>query len=610
MAGDGSMIRARITPTADNRKLYRQRLAAPGPGSDFASWTYTNQQACLAVCAASTDTEVLIFYITSSREMKYIRSTDYGQTWQNPQLFDYAATANVSGFACAVKPNGDIALFYCIEGLLYVKKRVSGTWQSKTYWDKTTGDLSGVAAVYSTDWDLVVTGRDTSDNYRIWSIIYGDGGEITTGTWSTLKEIASAPSDGDYEFKNVFMDKPDVCRTYFIEKFTGTEAYSRPFSTQTLPDSPFIENLWLEPQPFDFLCEYGTVIAHSGNNCWLSVPAGVWRATTGEQRLELSADVTGIRQISRPFSGNVVVHLGNDNGQYASLPEPLDIGCRLDFSPGCVTSTGEEFSTGQSFILEGYEYTSECGKAELILNGIGGWERLQKWTAVCQFRFNRTANEYNVRQIMEFVLARAGLKLQIISQSGIISGFFPDFIIHTGSSGETVVRKLLSFVPDHLFIEGDSAYILNPLEEDEPLYSYGVNHPIFKGQYTFGTQSINLTTVEGLSAGGEKILKDSFNWDSIAETRLRGMRIIDRNLASVTEAAARGETYLEKAEKEWTGGFIDVPVNCGQQLFDVIDITDKRAGLEAVKKRITGIEFEYMPAFGRYRQRFGLGGVG
>ena len=40
---DGSLIRVRLTPPADSRKLYRQRVANPGPESDFRQWTYCNQ---------------------------------------------------------------------------------------------------------------------------------------------------------------------------------------------------------------------------------------------------------------------------------------------------------------------------------------------------------------------------------------------------------------------------------------------------------------------------------------------------------------------------------------------------------------------------------------
>jgi len=41
--GDGSLIRVRVTPPADSRKLYRQRVADPSPESDFSQWVYTNQ---------------------------------------------------------------------------------------------------------------------------------------------------------------------------------------------------------------------------------------------------------------------------------------------------------------------------------------------------------------------------------------------------------------------------------------------------------------------------------------------------------------------------------------------------------------------------------------
>jgi hypothetical protein len=57
----------------------------------------------------------------------------------------------------------------------------------------------------------------------------------------------------------------------------------------------------------------------------------------------------------------------------------------------------------------------------------------------------------------------------------------------------------------------------------------------------------------------------------------------------VAEAQQRGEAYLRQAEMETTSGGIRIPVNCGQQLYDAIDITDSRAGLSAEKKRVLGL---------------------
>ncbi|GAI94522.1 unnamed protein product, partial [marine sediment metagenome] len=215
MPGDGSLIRVRITPPADSRKLYRQRVTNPGPSSDFSTWTYTNEYNAVVVTCCSLGAEVSIFWIKSNREIRWIKSTDYGVTWSSPELIGYSATTAIYGVAAAYKPNGDIALFFADQTTLYVMKFINSSWESRVAWDKTTGTLSGVATVYDGDWNLLVTGKDSNDNYKLWSLIYGDGGDVDAGTWSALKELASAPSDGNFEYHRVFMDKPDTFRAFF-----------------------------------------------------------------------------------------------------------------------------------------------------------------------------------------------------------------------------------------------------------------------------------------------------------------------------------------------------------------------------------------------------------
>ena len=208
--GDGSLIRARITPPADSRKLYRQRVANPGPSSDFSTWTYTNQYNAAVVACCSLGAEVSIFWINGvNRAIYQLKSTDDGVTWGTPTLLGYSPTTAIYGIAAAYKANGDIGLFYADQATLYVMKRIAGSWGAATAWDKTTGDLSGVACVYDGDWNLFVTGKDSNGNFKLWSLIYGDGGDVAAGTWSDLKEFASAPSGGSFEYHRAFMDKPD-----------------------------------------------------------------------------------------------------------------------------------------------------------------------------------------------------------------------------------------------------------------------------------------------------------------------------------------------------------------------------------------------------------------
>ncbi len=206
-AGDGSLIRARLGTAADSRKLYRQTVASPDESSDFSAWTYTGEYNAVAVAAAALGAEVSILWIKSDRSIRRIKSTDNGATFGAGELIDYSPTTACGGIAAAYKPNGDLAVFFADQSTLYVKKRVGGVWQARTAWNKTTGALSGVSCVYDGDWNLALTGRDASGNYRLWSLVYGDGGELPAGTWGELREIAASPSAEGFDFRQAFLDK-------------------------------------------------------------------------------------------------------------------------------------------------------------------------------------------------------------------------------------------------------------------------------------------------------------------------------------------------------------------------------------------------------------------
>ena len=114
--------------------------------------------------------------------------------------------------------------------------------------------------------------------------------------------------------------------------------------------------------------------------------------------------------------------------------------------------------------------------------------------------------------------------------------------------------------------------------------------------------------VEGYDAGNI-ILAESFNWDEIVKVNDRLIQVGDRSISTVAEAQQRGQACLRQAEIEAVAGTILVPVNCGQQVYDVIDVTDERAGLGGEKKRVLGIVLSYNPGWGEYSQRLSLGAV-
>jgi len=216
----------------------------------------------------------------------------------------------------------------------------------------------------------------------------------------------------------------------------------------------------------------------------------------------------------------------------------------------------------------------------------------------------------SVKDILAFVLARAGLRLEVKSQSTVITGYYPDFTIHPGNTGNTIISRLLSFVPDVVFIEGNKAYVVNPQPADDSVYSYGSSHPVFEGKFRQGAWEFNHIQAEGYDPGEDKpVIVDTFSWDEIARIYDRLNQIEDRNIDTIQKAQDRGEAYLRQSEIESATGFIRILVNCGQQLYDVIDITDSRAGLSAEKKRVLGLTLVYNPRRGEYDERLLLGAV-
>lgn len=612
MPSDGSLIRLRVTPLADSRMLYRQRVTGPGPESDYGQWEYTGQYGVVVVAAASLGSEVSIFWINSNREIRRIVSTDCGANWGNPELIDYSPSTAIYGLAAAYKPGGDLALFFADQSVLYVKKLVGGQWQAKTAWNQSTGNLSGAAAVYDDDWNILITGLDTSGNYKLWTLVYGDGGEVAAGTWTDITELGAAPSGGDFSFRQAFLDKPDVFRCSYAELFTGDIACQRPFLSHTVPGASYPDGLWREPAPFDASCQYGLDMTHDDAYAWLSHPAGVWRAPLAVQTLDLTDDVTGIRQVTEEDNGSLTVELRNDDGRYARPGENglsvLVPGCRIAFSPGCVTAAGNEYSAGPGYRLEGYEHVSAGGEARLVLHCRDAWSRLAEWTARQQFRWNRSSNELSVRDIIAVVLARAGLALDTVSESGAITGLYPDFTINPGGDGRSVLRRLLRNVPDVLFCEDETFYLVNPDPDDTPDYSYGSGHHIFEGRYTCAALPANRVQVEGYNAG-DRIIADSFHWEDVSRFPDRVEHIEDRNVTSGEAAAQLGAARLRSAEIRAKSGAVIIPVNCGQQMYDVVDITDAAAGLGGESRRVLGVTLTRDPRRGHYRQRLTLGAV-
>jgi hypothetical protein len=598
---DGSLLRARVDPATGS--LFLQRVVDPGFGSDFASWSYQATVSTSAgICVASEGANVVVLYVdTDDRTVKCIESSNYGASFGSPTTVLTAGSA-VGSMASALKSDGTALLIYSAGATIYAVKRSGGSWGSPAAWTNSVASDSGLACCHSIDFDVAVAGSDASGAAKLWTAVYGDGFSQPLDTWSALKEIARADSGSSMQFRAPFLDRADCHRLFFIEKYSGSQAYSRPLWSNLSLLGDFTTHSWHEPVPFDLSSEYGVAIAHATSYAWLSTPSGVWRAALETPALEVTEDVLELRMECEPFDGRLRIVLRNDGGRYSDLSSGvIKRGSQVDVSPGFFTGNGPEVSSGLSYWIEGWEHGSGGGASTLTLFARDGWSLVEGWRARREYAW--AAGQSNVYQILSFILSRAGLQYDCRSSSLALTSLRPAFAIHPAEDGRTAVRRLLAMVPDVILMSGEDALGVDPLAGEDSAYAYGDDHAILSGRYATRTPDYNRVQVFGRG-----VMLDSLDWSSVTDIYDRLLQVHDVNLTTADALQARADALKREAEMASLAGEIVAPVNCGQELYDVVTVTDAGAGLDAARRRVLGISLRYSrrkdPA---YAMRLALG---
>jgi hypothetical protein len=191
-------------------------------------------------------------------------------------------------------------------------------------------------------------------------------------------------------------------------------------------------------------------------------------------------------------------------------------------------------------------------------------------------------------------------------QSSAIINFYPDFTVNPGTQGDIAIRRLLSFVPDRLVFRGQEAFTKNPLSSESSCYSYDSDHTILAGQYR---QSVTLSRSRALGrdVSDDRILEEAQDWDLLQLAIDILEQDYDPNLQTATRAQERADAILRAQQTQGTPAAIVVPTNVGQELLDVVEVTDARCGIDQDKYRVTAINTTYDRRKRQYDQRLTLG---
>jgi hypothetical protein len=132
-------------------------------------------------------------------------------------------------------------------------------------------------------------------------------------------------------------------------------------------------------------------------------------------------------------------------------------------------------------------------------------------------------------------------------------------------------------------------------------------HVILDGQYVTETTGVNRAYIIGRDQYGNPVYGTAV--DS-TELDLVGERLdFQQELAIPTDSQAESmaSAVLSKMRLNKARGVILIPTNCGQELFDTVQISDLGANQYTVKLRVVGIRFEYNQKQARFEHRLILG---
>jgi hypothetical protein len=81
----------------------------------------------------------------------------------------------------------------------------------------------------------------------------------------------------------------------------------------------------------------------------------------------------------------------------------------------------------------------------------------------------------------------------------------------------------------------------------------------------------------------------------------------DLNISSPAQAADRALWEARRIRLATVGEEVLVPVNCAQELYDVVTVTAPSLGLAAARRRVLSIRTRYDARRGTWQQWLGLG---
>jgi len=133
--------------------------------------------------------------------------------------------------------------------------------------------------------------------------------------------------------------------------------------------------------------------------------------------------------------------------------------------------------------------------------------------------------------------------------------------------------------------------------------TFGTGLLVYRGSY--GQTALDPNRVE---VWGDTLMKQAADWPQVGMVRDRLKRVTTPDYPDITSAGERADAEIRKSEI-LTGAesWLNAPMNCGLEPWDVLQITDVNAGVNAIKRRVIRIKAYWNARHWSYHQVVTLG---
>ena len=621
---DGSTCRIRMATAGGGGDLLYQRSA----GGPYTTWTtvLVADASCGVVCAiAAKGARVAVVYTDAAGTgIKLKESTDSGATFGG-EIAVTTAPAAVGCIAVAYKNStGDLGIFWAsaagnaARGII----RTAGAFAAAFNSGAIANAIDGIALVYGFDWDLLLTGTQTTNlRSTLWSLIYGDGNDQPAATWSALRRQLEAETAAAVTFSKPFLCFSDTYRATYMEADAFTGGSTRAYHAQLHPSNTYAagEFSWFMRGPVSYGSGAGATYAGieglaiaatpgAAGSVWLSA-ADLLTAAPQSQVLEtMTTRLLALDLDEKPLGSTGWLDFDNADGSLAretSIDAPLTIGNLMAISPGYYTTSGYVASRMCDWWVTKMEHRRAGGRSVLRVFVADCWY----WLDATRFR---TALEYaagtlSYLALLSLAAGRAGMLLGASSASSRSTTVQPRFSVATTESQGDVVRRVLRYLADRVRSAPlASMTMTEPLAGAATQYTLGTDHPIGDFTMAIAVERVSQQQTLGASAFGE-----AFDLQLATQNIGTTQQLRDLNSSTAPTAAATAVAALRQNELDTPAGVIEMQPHCGLELLDVLDVSDPLVSAAALTFRVRGVRWLYNREKGaaHFRQVVTLGVV-